>query len=524
MNQSDKINIRPGVSILSALKHLNYKPHYAIAEFIDNAIDSFLKNENELKKIRGDDFRLTVHIEFDTTNDKITIIDNAAGIHTNDYQRAFKTAEIPPDNTKLSEFGMGMKSAACWFTNKWQVRTTALGETIERQINFDVEKIVNDTLNELDVKTKEVSENSHYTIVTLSELNKKMPVKNGLSIVKKHLASIYRHFIRENIVHICISSRGGKDILKYKLPKILKSRPHFETENKKSILWTQNIDFDFGVNEKGATLRATGFVALLETMSVKQSGFALFRRNRVIVGSADEGFKPLRISGSIGSHRYKRLFGELHLEGFKVSHTKDGFQWDDNLEVFLEFLEEELKGKDSIPILKQADKYRVRESSTNYEKVSKKVVGNTAKNIKDGLDNDIKKVIAKPLSNDLVSPLVAVRKSYFEKFQLQLDNQDFTVHIELSYDESIDELFQVGNHLVPAGISSIGQKDIGVRLSLVHPFMVQFAGDDKKVIEPILRIAVALGLSEMIAKITKSPPSEVRKSMNELLKGSLSNA
>ena len=36
-------------------------------------------------------------------------------------------AAIPPDRSGLSEFGMGMKSAACWFAPRWSVRTKALG-------------------------------------------------------------------------------------------------------------------------------------------------------------------------------------------------------------------------------------------------------------------------------------------------------------------------------------------------------------------------------------------------------------
>ena len=141
MKELNNVNIRPGVTILSVLKHLNYKPYYALAEFVDNAIDSFLKNEEELRKIEGKDFKLRVDIEFDTNNKKITIKDNAAGIHSNDYQRAFRTAELPPDNTRLSEFGMGMRSAACWFSNNWQAKTTALNETVERKVNFDISKI-----------------------------------------------------------------------------------------------------------------------------------------------------------------------------------------------------------------------------------------------------------------------------------------------------------------------------------------------------------------------------------------------
>lgn len=196
MKQLSSVNIRPGVTILSVLKHLNYKPYYALAEFIDNSIDSFLKNEKVLKSLEGIDFKLIVNIEFDTTNNRIIITDNAAGIHRNDYQRAFRTAEVPPDNTKLSEFGMGMKSAACWFSNQWEVRTTSLGEDVERTVSFDISKIVEDRIDELDISTKDASKNSHYTVITLMGIEEKMPVKRGLWKVKHHLASIYREYIR----------------------------------------------------------------------------------------------------------------------------------------------------------------------------------------------------------------------------------------------------------------------------------------------------------------------------------------
>ena len=65
-------------------------------------------------------------------------------------------------------------------------------------------------------------------------------------------------------------------------------------------------------------------------------------------------------------------------------------------------------------------------------------------------------------------------------------------------------------------------KNIGVRLSLTHPFMVEFAGDDHKIIEPLLRMVVALGLSEIIVKKSGAPITELRNNMNELLLGSLS--
>jgi hypothetical protein len=44
------VDIRPGVSVLSVLRHLNYRPWFAIAEFVDNAIQSFVATADELRE------------------------------------------------------------------------------------------------------------------------------------------------------------------------------------------------------------------------------------------------------------------------------------------------------------------------------------------------------------------------------------------------------------------------------------------------------------------------------------------
>ena len=53
------------------------------------------------------------------------------------------------------------------------------------------------------------------------------------------------------------------------------------------------------------------------------AGFSLFRRNRLIVGVKDEGYRPSEIFGNKQSHRHQRIFGELHLNDQEVSHTKE---------------------------------------------------------------------------------------------------------------------------------------------------------------------------------------------------------
>ena len=119
-----KINIRPSVSVLSVLKHLNYKPWYALAEFVDNAIQSYLDNERELRSVSGKNYKLRVEVEISPDDGgQIIVRDNAAGIALADFPRAFRPAEIPPDRTGLCEFGMGMKSAAFWLAESSSLMT-----------------------------------------------------------------------------------------------------------------------------------------------------------------------------------------------------------------------------------------------------------------------------------------------------------------------------------------------------------------------------------------------------------------
>lgn len=94
------IEIRPEVTMLSVLRHLNYKAWFAIAEFIDNSLQSYLANREALETLHGADFRLEVDVRIDTAvSGLIVITDNAAGISTVDFPRAFRAAQVPTDRT-----------------------------------------------------------------------------------------------------------------------------------------------------------------------------------------------------------------------------------------------------------------------------------------------------------------------------------------------------------------------------------------------------------------------------------------
>ena len=84
---------------------------------------------------------------------------------------------------------------------------------------------------------------------------------------------------------------------------------------------------------------------------------SLFRRYRLIEGSDEDKYKPKEIFKEANSFQSLRIFGELHLEGFEVSHTKDAFNFGEYEEEFLHLLSEKMDSY-PMPISKQAIKYR----------------------------------------------------------------------------------------------------------------------------------------------------------------------
>jgi DNA (cytosine-5)-methyltransferase 1 len=503
VSNHDRVNIRPPVNVLSVLRHLNYQPWYALAEFVDNALQSYLDYKTELRK-GAKSHSLNVAISIDEADDgRITIRDNAAGIHAKDYARAFRAAEVPPDRSGLSEFGMGMKSAACWFAPHWTVRTTALGETVERTITFDINAIVRDSLEELEVRTRPARPESHYTEIVLSQVHR-LPRRRTLGKVKEHLASMYRAFTREGTLELTLNGEP----LTYDQPRVLVA-PFFKTPTVAPVPWRKDIRVDLG---RG--MRVTGFAALREKGSTSEAGFALFRRGRVVLGTADQGYRPESIFGSSNSYVYQRLFGELSVEGFGVSHTKDGFQWDDHEEEILAELKAQLDAK-PLPLIQQALGYRAKPTREEAVNVAAEVVANTATAFQAALEGTLEVLGKTEPENNPPSTFSSKKgaKGAQQVFRVERHGTVWDILLEATYDEAIGDWFEVFNQQPEKGI-----RRVGVRLGLAHPFTQRFAGNDSGSLEPLMRIAAALGLAETTAReIGVKKAGTVRVHFNELL-------
>jgi hypothetical protein len=511
------ISVRPGVQILGILQHLNYKSWFALAEFVDNSIQSYNANIDRLRALHGDDFVLKVEIDVeDTDTPRIVVRDNAAGIASGDYQRAFRPADVPPDRTGLSEFGMGMKSAACWFSPKWRVRTKALGERESATITVDVSQIVTSGAEHIEVRRSPASADTHFTELTLESLHQ-VPRRRGIGKIRTYLADIYRVFLRRGTLDLRLN---GEPIM-FEEPSVLHHVRFDAAPGAHPLTWRKEIALN---TPSGVKVR--GFAGLLATGKAAGAGFALLRRDRLIQGLTEEGWKPEEIFGRPNSFRSQRLFGELFLEGVPVSHTKDGFRLEDHEEELIPMLREALDAE-PLPLLEQAERLRVRPPKVDLMKLARsgadttitvverhgpESLGDVGEDISTAATTEDATATTPPGDAPraiAAAPLVARRESR----SIRVGAEDWQVVLELTDNPAVSEWVHVAESL------DLTARSITIRFSLDHPFTQRFVMEDTQALEPLLRIACAIGLSQVFArKAGVSKAGVVLIGINDLLR------
>jgi hypothetical protein len=506
--------------MLSVLKHLNYKPWFAIAEFIDNAVQSYLSNRDALVALNGAHYKLKVDVRLDTSGPGLIVVtDNAAGISATDFPRAFRAAQVPMDRSGLSEFGMGMKSAACWFAQTWSVRTKALGESVERSISFDIRHIVDNRIESLDTTVRDVSAPAPYTVLTLRGLHH-VPQGRTIGKIKEHLASIYRMFLRDERLELTFNG----EVLAHTSAPILKAVPYSSpgapVPDADPVEWTKSISLDFGKGQ-----RVTGFAALREVGSTPYAGFALFRRDRLIEGSHDETYRPSFIFKQTNSFQYQRLFGELHVEGFEVSHTKDGFRWEEYEEIFLEYLKTALEAS-PLDLIAQAENYRALPSRKTIGVRAVAATDTVARHLEDDVAPLLVDVRRHPVAPDTLPPTLPASDLKSSERTVTLDDGSYkwVVTLRTSVDPAREDWVSVAKEDPEAGDEDKTRR-LGIDLGLAHPFSAEFLGANNENVELFLRIAAAVSISLVLSEdISGNPPESVLYHFNYLLRGALSRA
>jgi hypothetical protein len=174
-----KVKLQFGLDVILSYRRLPYTAWYALAEFVDNSTQSYEDHKADLDAAYGEEGDiLEVAIVYDKNEPGLLrIADNAMGMSLDELRKALHVGS-PPDNTNgRSEFGLGLKTAACWVGNLWTVKTKRLHETEEYEITVDVEAVAAGNPDLPLVVRKGRDPREHYTIVEIVNHNHKFQTR-----------------------------------------------------------------------------------------------------------------------------------------------------------------------------------------------------------------------------------------------------------------------------------------------------------------------------------------------------------
>lgn len=302
-----------GLDVIRSYKRLAYTPWYALAEFVDNSTQSYFDHEDELRAaLEHDGEGLEVSIVYDRAHDSLRVTDNAMGMSQDELEKALQVGAPPLNASGRSQYGMGLKTAACWFGDRWTIRTKRLGETVERRVTVDVEAVAGGNALLPEEERKAVAHDKHYTVIEVTKLHRQMQGRT-LGKISQFLSSMYRKDIREGLLTLYWH---GQELTWDDSDDRFAQAPDGSLYKK---------DFIFEVGEK----IAYGWVGVLDKGSRSMAGFSILRSGRVIRGWPDS-WRPETLYGQVqGSNDLvnQRLQGEINLDDFPVSHTKDDILW-----------------------------------------------------------------------------------------------------------------------------------------------------------------------------------------------------
>ena len=353
------VNVSPDMAMYTLLISQGYDPSFALCEFIDNAIHA----HNGISKDKFTPLHIKVMFYSNQSSDPaskniIVIEDDGPGISEETLKLALKPAKRP-SNKGLSEFGIGMKAAAVWFADEWTLDTWPKGEKTHLRTTFNLVKLLEKGKDTIDVKTLKEGDGKHGTKITLKLLRRDIR-QDSYEYICKNISEIYQRYIsgKNPQVNITVYFNGTPNSIEFTNHPVpaLVSPKHIKKASKtyslgESIEWKTDVDFKFNDHQ------VSGLIYLREVGSYPNNpGLVLFRHNRVICGITQKKYIPLDLYKTSNKARAMRVYGELDLDDYPVSYTKDRFTFDDK--EFIDALRKNVKMLDEL--LTQADNYRTK--------------------------------------------------------------------------------------------------------------------------------------------------------------------
>ena len=307
------LQLEIGLQSIANYRRMDYEIWYALAEYVDNSTQSYFNNRETLDtEYAKTDESLRVDITYDRDgeNSILRIVDNATGMSYEELRTALRVATPPAIRTGRCKYGMGMKTASCWIGNIWTVKTKKLGETSEYKVTVNVEKIANGEASLPTETIENLEPNDHYTIIEIYSHNREFKGRT-VGKIKDHLRSMYR-----------VDLSNGTLLLTYNATELIwEDLDERLRKNKAGELMKQKFEFEI------AGKNINGWAGILEKGRRADAGFSILHSNRVVKGWPN-AWRPEKIFGQQRNDLLnQRLVGEIHLDDFDVTHTKDNIQW-----------------------------------------------------------------------------------------------------------------------------------------------------------------------------------------------------
>jgi hypothetical protein len=117
--------------VVLSYRRLSYTHWHALAEFIDNSTQAYFNSRDVLDpQLEKEGETLEVRITYDRNADELRITDNSIGMSYEDLECALKIGKPPANTSGRSQYGMGMKTAACWLGETWRSSPRSLARRL----------------------------------------------------------------------------------------------------------------------------------------------------------------------------------------------------------------------------------------------------------------------------------------------------------------------------------------------------------------------------------------------------------
>lgn len=486
-----------GPQAIGAYSRLNYTMWYALAEFVDNSTQARVNYDHlidEILKSEGNCLRVSIRTDKDFND--LLIEDNCIGMSRVKLEKALKIAQPTSDSKGRSKYGMGLKTAACWIGNTWTVTTCEWGSGEEWKAVVDVKAILNGN-TKIPLTVRKVGKDEHYTRIRISDLNRSVQQRTQ-DTIRIYLGSMYRMDIREK-----------KLILLYENnPVPLPEDLEFAAAEDGTI---QRFAFEHVINGK----RIHGWLGVLKSGGRKFGGFSLLQHGRQIRGYPD-AWKPRSVFGGVddeggNSLVSQRLTGEIILDDFDVSHTKDSILYRGNEEEQLElFLAQKVQKLKSF-----ASTMRTNEKRSPWSK-------ERVKDIVEGAKKEFEsKELHDTLKEAIIPPLSVIQETN-KKQVAALTKEDMLWSMDAGSGITIRVYLQDRSENDPhLTIVAENNNVVSIVINARHPYYMEIDSADRA--DELIRQYIYDAVSEyrVFQRMAAQPPDAIRKLKDQLLRAKL---